>query len=71
MSIPVDHPNAEALLTEVKRRLGSSWRGEDWELGALKKDLGTRYQRWYWLAELLFGLFVAAVSLSAIAGWGA
>ena len=71
VSIPVDRPNAEVLLAEVKRRLGSRWRGEDWDLKALKKELGASYPRWYWLAGLLFGLFVAAVSLSAIAGWGA
>jgi len=71
VSIPVDDPNAEVLLAEVKRRLGSRWRGEDWELEALRKDLGASYPRWYWPAGLLFALFVAAVSLSAIAGWGA
>lgn len=71
VSIPIDDPNAEALIAEVKRRLGARWRGEDWELTALKKDLGASYPRWYWLAGLLFALFVAAVSLSAIAGWGA
>jgi hypothetical protein len=70
VSIPVDDPNAELLLAEVKRRLGSRWRGEDWELEALKTDLGASYPRWYWLAVLLFALFAAAVSLSSIAGWG-
>jgi hypothetical protein len=71
VSIPVDDPNAEALLAEVKRRLGSRWRGEDWELSALKRDLGASYPRWYWPAGLLFALFIAAVSVPAIAGWGA
>ena len=71
VSLPLDDPNAEALLDEVKRRLGSRWRGEDWELKALKKDLGATYPRWYWPAGLLFALLLAAVSVFAIAGWGA
>jgi len=70
VSLPVDDPNAEALLAEVKRRLGSRWRGEDWELKALKQDLGATYPRWYWPAGLLFALLLAAVSVFAIAGWG-
>jgi hypothetical protein len=71
VSIPADDPNTEVLLAEVKRRLGSRWLGEEWELDALKKELGASYPRWFWPAGLLFALFVAAVSLSAIAGWGA
>jgi hypothetical protein len=68
--IPVDDPNAEVLLVELKRRLGRRWLGEDFELKALKRELGASYPRWYWAAGLLFVLFTAAATISAIAGWG-
>jgi len=70
MPILADDPNAEVLVAEVKRRLGSRWQGEDWDLRALKKELGASYPRWYWPAGLLFMLFIVAVTLPAIAGWG-
>ena len=68
--VPVDDPNAEVFLAEVKRRLGPRWLGEDLELKALKRELGASYPRWYWAAGLLFVLFVAAATISVIAGWG-
>jgi hypothetical protein len=70
MPIPADDPNADDLVAEVKRRLGSRWQGEDWDLRALQKELGASYPRWYWPAGLLFALFIVAVSLPAIAAWG-
>ena len=68
--VPFDDPNAEGLLTEVKRRLGPRWLGEDRELKALKRELGASYPRWYWASGLLFVLLIAAATISAIAGWG-
>jgi hypothetical protein len=70
MPIQIDDPNAEILLAEVRRRLGERWRGEDWELRALKRELGATYPRWYLPVGILLVLFVAGVTIFAIAGWG-
>jgi hypothetical protein len=68
--IQIDDPNAELLLAELKRRLGTRWLGEDWELRALRKELNAGYPLWYRPVGIVFVLFVAAVTISAIAGWG-
>jgi hypothetical protein len=70
LPIPVDDPSADLLLAEVKRRLGPRWLGEDFELKELKRELGASYPRWYWATGLLFVLFTAAATITAIAGWG-
>jgi hypothetical protein len=70
MPIQIDDPNAEILLAEVRRRPGGRWRGEDWELRALKRELGASYPRGYLPVGIVFVLFVAGVTISAIAGWG-
>jgi hypothetical protein len=63
LPIQIDDPNAEVLLAEVKRRLGTRWLGEDWELRALRRELGASYPLWYWPVGIVFVLFVAAVTI--------
>ncbi len=69
VSLPVDDPGTQALLAELRKRLGSRWRGDAQELKTLRTDLGMRTTWPGRLLGLLFVIVVAVGGLLAIAAW--
>ncbi len=69
VSLPVDDPGTEALLAELRERLGSRWRDEVQEMKILRRDLGMRTTWPGRLLGLMFVILVGVGGLLAIAAW--
>jgi hypothetical protein len=69
--LPSADAGTGALLDAVGGRLGSAWRGGEWDYRALRRELGARDPRRYAVLGLLFAVAIALLVFPAIAGWDA
>jgi hypothetical protein len=69
VSLPTDDPGTQALVSELRERLGSRWREDTRDMMAMRKELGMRTSWGGRLIGLLFVVLVGVGGLLAVAGW--
>jgi hypothetical protein len=69
VSLPVDDPGTQAVVSELRARLGSRWREDTRDMTALRRELGMRTSWGGRLIGLVFVILVGVGGFLGVAGW--